>query len=280
MENKNYVVSESCQFTFYQVPKQLFTDERFANLSTDAKLLYGILLDRMSLSVRNGWYDENEEVYLYFTVKQVEELLHFSHEKVGRLYAELERFRMIERKRQGQGKATRIYVKRFTTDIRKTDFKTSENRKSGNPKSRSQDICFSDASNTNKNHTEMSDTDLSIQRYDMDEMEERIKEQIEYDILAESESMEQLNEIVFLICDVICGTLPMVRIGGNDYPRESVRSRLFKLESEHIQYVIDQMDKNTTKVRNIRAYLLAALYNATTTMDHYYQAEVNHDLYG
>ena len=123
MENNNYRISESGQFTFYQVPKLLFENARFTKLSTDAKLLYGLLLDRMSLSAKNG------DVYLFFTVKEVESLLHFSHEKVGRLYAELEKLRLIERKRQGQGKPIQIYVKRFTQIL--------ENRKSRYPKIRS-----------------------------------------------------------------------------------------------------------------------------------------------
>ena len=280
MENNNYRISESGQFTFYQVPKLLFENARFTKLSTDAKLLYGLLLDRMSLSAKNGWYDKNGDVYLFFTVKEVESLLHFSHEKVGRLYAELEKLRLIERKRQGQGKPIQIYVKRFTTDIVKSEVKTSENQKSENPKTGCQDFCFSDASNIDKNNTDFSDTDLSIARYDMDAMEQQIKKQIEYDILAEEGNENRLKEIVLLICGVICGSSPTVRIGGNIYQREAVRSRLFKLEAEHIEYVIDRMEKNTSRIRNIRAYLLSALYNAPTTMDHFYQAEVNHDLYG
>ena len=72
----------------------------------------------------------------------------------------------------------------------------------------------------------------------------------------------------------------MIRIGGEDFPKEVVKSRLLKLNSGHIEYVINSLRENTTKVRNIKSYLLAALYNAPTTMDSYYRAEVNHDLYG
>ena len=71
-----------------------------------------------------------------------------------------------------------------------------------------------------------------------------------------------------------------VRIGGEDFPAEVVKSRLLKLNSTHIQYVFECIDKNTTKVRNIKSYLLTTLYNAPATIDHYYRAEVNHDLYG
>lgn len=113
---------------------------------------------------------------------------------------------------------------------------------------------------------------LSIMRCDADKIENRIKEQIEYDILAERYNPDALNEIVLLMSDVFSGCSETVHIGGSDYPREVVCSRFFKLSCEHISYVLDRMEKNTSDVRNIRAYLLTLLYNAPATMDHYYQS--------
>ena len=106
-------VSESEQFAFYKVPKVLFTDEKYKTVSTDAKMLYGLLLDRMYLSVKNGWVDKQGRVYQFFTVKQAQELLHFGHEKICKLFLELEQADLISRKRQGQGKANIIYLKKF-----------------------------------------------------------------------------------------------------------------------------------------------------------------------
>lgn len=100
----------------------LFTDEIYQTVSTDAKMLYGLLLDRLSLSEKNNWKDEHGQVYQYFTIHQAQELLHFGHEKVCRLFAELDAADLIERRRQGQGKANRIYLKEFT---QKSDYRNA-----------------------------------------------------------------------------------------------------------------------------------------------------------
>ena len=111
--NKYFTVSESEQFAFYKVPKVLFTDEKYKTVSTDAKMLYGLLLDRMYLSVKNGWIDKQGSVYQYFTIKSAQEKLHFGHEKICKLFSELEAADLILRKRQDQGKPSIIYLKQF-----------------------------------------------------------------------------------------------------------------------------------------------------------------------
>ena len=114
-----YYGDESNQFSFYRIPRQLVTGDRFKRLSTDAKLLYGLLLDRMSLSAKNGWYDEQGRVYIYYTLDEIQEDLNCGHDKATRMLVELDNgkngFGLIERVRQGQGRPTKIYVKRFTT---------------------------------------------------------------------------------------------------------------------------------------------------------------------
>ena len=108
--------SESC--SFYRIPRLLILGTRFSGLSTDAKLLYGLMLDRMNLSARNGWYDGAGRVYIYYTLEEIQESLRCGHGKAVRLLAELDTEKgigLIERKKQGQGKPTRIYVKRYTT---------------------------------------------------------------------------------------------------------------------------------------------------------------------
>ena len=105
---------------------------------------------------------------------------------------------------------------------------------------------------------------------------------IEYDILREDNTVkrDQLNEIAELIVDTVCSARKTIRIAGDDYPAEVVKSRFLKLDSSHVQYVIDCMKNNTTYVRNIKKYLLAALYNAPATINNYYSSLVQHDLYG
>ena len=319
-----YYGDESNQFAFYRIPRQLITGEAFKKLSTDAKLLYGLLLDRMGLSAKNGWYDDMGRVFIYYTLDEIQEDLNCGHEKAVRLLAELDTgkkgFGLIERVKQGQGRPTKIYVKRFTTraippqpaapqdiprlpifgsqDFGKAEVKSSEKQKSRLPVIGSADFRKSDTINTDKNKTDRNDTDPSIHPAAQpsedrpptaaDAMDtirayrEILKENIEYDILRKNlgYDCDLLDEILDILVDTVCSTRKMIRIGGEDYPKEVVKSRLLKLDSGHIEYVISSLHENTTKVRNIRAYLLTSLYNAPTTINSYYTALVNHDMYG
>lgn len=103
---------------------------------------------------------------------------------------------------------------------------------------------------------------------------------IEYDILCERYGEERMDEVVELMLEAVISKRPYIRIAGDEFPREIVRSRLLKVGPMHVEYVFDCIDRNTTKVGNIKAYLLTALFNSPATMDSYYRAEVNHDLYG
>ena len=111
---------------------------------------------------------------------------------------------------------------------------------------------------------------------------EIILENIDYDILTQDEKLDRdrLDELVELMVDTVCSNREMIRIAGDDYPAEVVKSRFLKIDSSHIEYVLERMRENTTYVRNIKKYLLAALYNAPVTMDSYYTSLVSHDLYG
>ena len=114
----------------------------------------------------------------------------------------------------------------------------------------------------------------------IDTYREIIKENIEFEALVQRYGYERVDELVELMLQTVLSQRPYIRIAGDDYPREVVKSRFLKVNFSHVEYVFDCLDSNTTKVRNIKSYLLAALYNAPTTMDSYYRAEVNHDLYG
>ena len=109
---------------------------------------------------------------------------------------------------------------------------------------------------------------------------ELILENIDYDVLASDPRVdrEQLDEIVDLVQETVCSTRSRIRVAGNDYPAEVVRSKLLKLNSEHICFVTDCLKQNTTRIRNIRQYLLAMLFNAPSTMSSYYTALVAHDM--
>ena len=276
--------AEAEQFSFYRIPKVLFTEERFRSVSAEAKVLYGLLLDRMSLSCKNGWLDRAGRVYIIFTIEEVMTALGCADQKAGKLLHELEsKCRLIERKRQGLGKPNLIYVKNFVDNhVDNTSGSTTPS-----PKSRS--------NNTENNDTDFSDTDsfpfTSFRRDHGREAKgneaalreryrELIAENIAYDALLTDYPYEQdtLEEILELLVDVVCTTKSSVRISGDDKPAEVVRSQFLRLNSEHIRFVVGGLKENTTRIRNMRQYLLATLYNAPLTIGNYYRSLVSHDM--
>jgi len=150
-------------------------------------------------------------------------------------------------------------------------------------------------SNNKKSNIDLSSTNISnpiqsnpkgnSERNGMDEIDacrEIIKENIDFDILVLNNPTERdrLNEIVELLTETVCTSREYLTIAGDDYPAALVKSKLLKINSEHIEYVLDSLKKNTTEVRNIKKYMLAVLFNAPSTIDSYYSALVNHDMYG
>jgi len=282
-----YYGDESNQFSFYRIPRQLITGQQFKRLSTDAKLLYGLLLDRMGLSAKNGWYDAQGRVYIYYTLDEIQADLNCGHEKAVKLLSELDTgkgFGLIERIKQGQGRPTRIYVKRFTAGQVPPPVEPQGGPRL--PVFGSADFGKPDASYIESNQTESSQLDLSIHPsvipsetgwIDRSDCKRNVCESIEYETICAQYSREDVDEIVELIADVLCSTRPTLRIGGEDISTAYVKKRFSQLDSTHIEYVFDCLRKNTTQIRNIRAYLLTALYNAPATINNYYQAEVQHD---
>lgn len=287
--------AESEQFSFYRIPKVLFTEERFKNISAEAKVLYGLLLDRMSLSAKNGWQDKENRVYIIFTIEDIMDAMGCADQKAGKLLHELEsKCRLIERKRQGLGKPNLIYVKNFVTPS-ESRFLNRENHDSGEVKITDQEPLKSRSNNTEYNNTEFSDTDSfpftsfrenhgrETKRSDANQREqyrEILSGNISYEILLQDYPLDRdiLTEILELMVDTVCTTRSTVRISGDDKPAEVVKSQFLKLDSEHIRFVMDGLKDNTTRIRNMRQYLLATLYNAPLTIGNYYRSLVSHDL--
>ena len=287
--------AESEQFSFYRIPKVLFTEERFKAISAEAKVLYGLLLDRMSLSAKNGWQDKENRVYIIFTIEDIMEAMGCADQKAGKLLYELEsKCGLIERKRQGLGKPNLIYVKNFVTPS-ESRFLNRENHDSGEVKITDQEPLKSRSNNTENNNTERSDTDSfpftsfredhgrESKRSDVnqrDRYREIISENISYGILLQDYPLDRdiLTEILELMVDTVCTTRSTVRISGDDKPAEVVKSQFLKLDSEHIRFVMDGLKDNTTRIRNMRQYLFATLYNAPLTIGNYYRSLVSHDM--
>lgn len=292
MYDEFFGIEESEQYAFYRVPKLLFTSDRFWNLSTDAKMLYGLLLDRMALSQKNGWVDEQGRVYIIYTVENIMESLGCGNKKAIQLLAELEnKANLILRKKQGLGKPNLIYVKKFTVVARAVErhFLKCENDTSGNFQTTSLEVSKEHGNNTDKNNTEFNDTDSIFPSGNGGMMDENDRYQEYFDYFSDQLSMdllkkdypydsEMLDNILELIVETVCTKRPLIRIGAEERPAEIVRSRFMKLNVEHIRYVIDCFKENTTKIRNIRQYMLTTIYNAPTTIDTYYDALVRHDM--
>ena len=368
-----YYGIEAEQFSFYRVPRLLIKDERFRGLSSDAKLLYGLMLDRMSLSMKNGWLDDENRAYIIYAVENIMEDLGCSKPTCTKVIKELDAdngIGLIEKKRRGLGKPDIIYVKNFASvpekesaekpanadvstevknlyfkkeknltsgsketelqevkdfdfkrennltsgskeaelqEVKDFDFKRENNLTSGSKETELQEVKdfapnYNNTNYNNQNYTDMSNTNpinQSVAGMDsagtqgkddrIDVIDEAnaymalIRDNLEYEHHMKYDQhgdKEMYEEIYETVCDVVCVKRRTIRINGEDYPYEIVKSRFLKLNSSHIAYVMGCMRETSTKITNIRAYLITTLYNAPSTMSHYYQQEVQHDMYG
>ena len=272
-------------FSFYRIPKALFQEQRFQNLSTDAKTLYGILLDRMSLSVKNEWFDKQGRVFIIFTIEDVKRALCCADNKATKLLRELENFGLIERKRRGLGKPSLVYVKNFSSDLSNERVQNRENHESGSPKNACQDPVKSRGIKKEENKTEMNNTnpilsDESEKMRNRELLEEYFSHSIEIDLLLRlyPDDEDTLYQIVNLLVDTCATNRKLLHIAGDDKPAEVVRSRFMKLNADHIRFVLKCLAENSSPIRNMKQYLLASLHNAPTTMQLSYQNQTNHDL--
>ena len=317
--------TEADQFSFYRIPKALFTDSYFKDLSSDAKILYGLMLDRMSLSIKNQWFDDKNRAYIYFSIEDIMELLNCGRNKAIKSMRELDDetgIGLIEKRRQGFGKVNVIYVKTFmpektdekkfgeelekfkkqtsveneeTAEVYNLNFMKSQNQTSRSPENKLQEVYISNPNNTNLSDTEMNDNksnpiiSVDEKRFDSDNRSEDyqayenlVKETIDYESLevTHHDDMRQVDEIVNLIVETVMCKNDKILIASNWYPASLVKKKFLMLTYSHIEYVLHCMSGNTTKVKNIKKYLLAALFNAPSTMNGYYQTEVNHDMPG
>jgi len=345
-----YYGAEAEQFSFYRIPRLLIKDGRFKGLSSDAKLLYGLMLDRMSLSMKNGWLDDGNRAYIIYTIDNMMEDLGCAKATCVKVIKELDSdngIGLIEKKRRGLGKPDIIYVKNFAavpdkspdetvgnadknTEVQNLDFQKFNNYTSGSSETETQEVQklnlqkfrkqtsrssktelaevqkidanYNNINYNNQNYTDMSYTNpinQSVGNVDnpgvngkddmIDGIDEAgtymklIRDNLEYEHhmkYDQYEDREMYKEIYETVCDVVCVKRRTVRVNGDEYPYELVKERFLELNSSHVEYVMGCMKDTVTKITNIRAYLITALYNAPSTMSHYYQQEVQYDMYG
>ena len=284
--------NECEQYLFYRVPQVLFTDDEFRYISSEAKLLYGFLLDRTALSAKNKWTDEDGKVYVFFTQDEAKEKLNIGTGKATKIFSELDEIGLIIRIRQGQGNPCKIYVMNFAKPL--SQAQTSENQKSekskmevlnsekGNsrpPKIESQDCQKSECNNTENSHTENSQNNLSSISEGLSDgvvgysqCVENVKEQISYDSLYSQGTEENyLDFIVSLIADVYINqnSGDMFNINNISISSARVAKRFSLLDDTHITYVISKLKQafKSQKIKNIRKYTISCLYNAPVLID-------------
>lgn len=380
-----YYGVQSEQFSFYRIPRLLIKDQHFKGLSSDAKLLYGLMLDRMALSMKNHWLDNENRAYIIYSISNVMEDINCSKPTCVKIMKELDSFGLIERKRKGLGKPDIIYVKNFAVleDSQEQDEEssdaadtfeenkpvmsneniTSEGKQDELPEVK--DFNFNNeayglemveteeifkekeqispnvgvnsgiskkselpevkdfnfwnektltsggkeslplevknlAPNYNNNNYNNQSYNYINQSYQSnlssqadqackDEIDtigntdayiKQIKKNLDYDFYMTNDvaymDKDLLKELFVIICDVVCTKSETIKISGYVYSCDYVRSKFLRLTSNHVMYVMDCIKNTTTKIANIKAYLLVALFNAPSTIDHYYQQEVRH----
>ena len=334
-----YYGVQSEQFSFYRIPRLLIKDQHFKGLSSDAKLLYGLMLDRMALSMKNHWLDNENRAYIIYSISNVMDDINCSKPTCVKIMKELDSFGLIERKRKGLGKPDIIYVKNFAVledsqeqdeessdaadtfeenkpvmgnenitsegkqdelpEVKDFNFWNEKTLTSGGKESLPLEVKNLAPNYNNNNYNNQSynyinqsyQSNLSSQvdQACKDEIDtigntdayiQQIKKNLDYDFYMTNDvaymDKDLLKELFVIICDVVCTKSETIKISGYVYSCDYVRSKFLRLTSNHVMYVMDCIKNTTTKIANIKAYLLVALFNAPSTIDHYYQQEVRH----
>ena len=253
---------------FIQIPKALFKNPAYSTLKAEAKMLYGLMKDRSSLSKANGghWIDENGTPFIHFSNQEIMDCLGCGEDKASRLAKDLQRAGLIVRTPQGLGKPYKVVVKNAVSSPKNTGSQHT-NKKDTHPD-------FYGGNNTEKTYTNSSNTDSLLRR---DAVRCVIKENICYDLLAETIPQCRLDLFVSIITDTICSKRTSVRIAGEMRHISEIRNRFFRLNDLHICYVHDRIERESSIIHSAHGYILMHLYRAEEEMDIYYGSCVNHD---
>ena len=304
MQFDYYYGAEADQFNFIKVPKAMIKDSAFASLSLASRLLYGLLLDRMNLSMKNKWLDDENRVYIIYQITEIMEDLGVSKKKAIEFLQELEKFGLVEKRRRGFGLPNYLYVKNFSsTDIKIPLGASTGIRGAQTDTSRGTDMDTSGSNNVvphkvsvgtpqnnkEKNYIYINNTNPILNHNEhgiddgMDEIkiyEEYLTEKLEIDLLCERYPQEKdmVMGMYYMAMEILLCKNDTIHIAGSEFPSQIVKSRFMKLDSGHIEYVLSCLKANKTKVGNIKKYLLTSLFNAPATMQSFYQAEFNHDM--
>jgi len=269
-----YKINEVLEHKYYQIPQELCENPLYKyDLNSDSKLLYGFLLDRLTLSQKHNWYDREGNIYLIFPRHEVQDKLGLSDKTVTKAFNILAKANLILEKRQGQGKPNYIYVGKIQHQeipvIPDTEKVRALNRKSydsGIGDSTVLDTENLRPINTNNINTNITNL-ISSNQDEVDSYANLFKKNIEYDVLVDDPyNVDVIKNITDTAIDTLNTNKATVYINSEPKPTEIVKSQLLKLNAGHIQYVVNCLKDNTKKVKNIKSYTLTALYNSVNTM--------------
>lgn len=268
-------------FSFIKMPKALFAEERYKDLKAEEIVLYSLMLNRSSLSAANGWEDETGETFEYFTIRSIEKALRCGHSKAVKHKQALQKAGLIRVRKMGANRPDRIYVLPFYTSegqvtaVREADIDTA-----GFPHYRNSEVSETERNKTENNKNELNDINLLTDGFEGENVRAKIKENIEYDILAErGYDMPVVDNLVDIMTDEVCCQSEMVSMGRERIARSMVRRRFLKMDMLDIIYVLTCLEANVSKVRNVRAYIIKTLYYAQTTRMVQARLAVQHDMY-
>lgn len=283
--------NEAEQFTFYRIPKILITSPHFKKISDSAKLLYGLMLDRMSLSIRNGWLDDDNRAYIFFTTNDIMEQMCCGTEKATKMLAELDSEKgigLIERVKQGQGKPAIIYLKKFyeledtARSTKLSEIESLEFRKSK--------CNYNNINNTDINYIyPINQDNYNIQNSDTQTEEEwidrytktvdEIKKQIDYDYLINHAERDIVDEVVNIMVEVMTVYRPKYKIEGDFIEYNAVVNRFRQITAQKLEICLLAYSRKIQRIKNPKAYWISTLYNIPLTSEIVLQNMINSDIY-
>lgn len=292
--NLPYLKAASARtFSFYQIPKILIDNEAFSSLDGWALILYGIMLNRASLSAENSkeFTDENGNLYIIYTVEEAMQQCKKGNKFIIKTLNQLEDTGLIERKRRGLGKPSITYVKDFSF-VELKHFKKCQKDTSRNVNRTLQEVLNEHTSNNDLNYNDLSNTLLSpilsnqsyhcdsveTQLIDYDEIRSDMKEQIDYEILQADMPFENMvDDILEIMVEVVASKKEYYKISGENIPVYEFQKRIRKIGKEDIELLIDRFSQQKNSIKNMKAYLLKSLYDLPTTTNAYWTNKVRSD---
>lgn len=294
---------EPLDYQFYTIPKRLILDPEFKGISLGSKVLYGMLLDRTMLSLKNHWLGEENRVYIIYPIDEICTDLNVTKPTSIKFLTELKEIGLIEAKRQGRGSPSIIYVKKFksltspnlstalSTKLSTTEAKKSKNFTSRSKKNLPQEVKNFYPNDTDNNKTDLRDTDPpSYHPVDGTIPEEEspsppgrsdgwlreLKRNIDYSSCCEVYGQERTDELIEFLGNAVKTKSEVLTINGERIPVEQAKAQFLKLTFLHIGYCFDVLAE-AKEIRNLRGYVLTVLYNAPAMMNLYYDRKVRGD---